>query len=791
MSKSDPNSTNSQPQKPVKKFRLFRTLIKLCLLIMLVVGVVAGVYLYRLDTVVTAKFEGKKWDIPAKVYARPLELYEGLQLSPDTFALQLKQLGYQRKDLVDSPGEVMRKGTTYTLYTRGFQFEDGAEPAQQVSVTFNQQSVKALKNNEGESVPLVRLEPLLIGGIYPDSNEDRIITRLEELPDMLIPTLLAVEDRKFYQHYGVSFKAIARAAWINFRSGATVQGGSTLTQQLVKNFYLSSERSFKRKLSEAAMAFLLELHYSKDDILETYLNEVYLGQEGKRAIHGFGLASQFYFGKPISELELHQVALLVGIVKGPSEYDPRRQPKKVLKRRNLVLKVMAKLGHITQEEAQKAIEKPLDIVKSNKSYLANAYAYLDLVKRQLREEYNDEDLTSEGLSVFTNLDPVIQMKAQTSVTETINKLKKAYPKHKDLQGAMVVTAPNSGDVLAIVGAVKPGYAGFNRALDAERSIGSLVKPAIYLTALSFPEQFNLATLIDDDSITIRSDTGEVWEPKNYDRKSHGWVPLHRALAKSYNLSTVRLGMEVGLSEVIHTLQQLGVGEELKPFPAMLLGAINLKPIQVAQVYQTIAAGGFQTPMRTIRAVLTANGATLQRYELALEQKVDERFVHLVQYSMQEVMREGTGRGAYSVLPGKLRLAGKTGTTNDRRDSWFAGYGDNLLSVVWIGKDNNESTPLTGSSGALKVWSDFMKKANVRSLQPIIPEGVNYLWVDEATGLRSQERCPGARYLPFVSGFEPLQEAGCYRANDGYDRRNGYPQRRRSNNVIDWFKSIFR
>ena len=603
------------------------------------------------------------------------------------------------------------------------------------------------------------LEPLMIGGIYPKNLEDRILIKLDQVPPYLLETLVAVEDRDFYSHWGVSPKSIARAVWVNTSGGKMTQGGSTLTQQLVKNFYLTSERSLTRKLTEAMMAMLLELHYDKREILEAYLNEVFVGQDGQRAVHGFGLASQFFFSQPLSELKLHQIALLVGMVKGPSYYNPRRHPERALARRNLVLDLVAEQGVASQAEVDAAKKMPLGVTKRGSLADSSFPAFLDLVKRQLRQDYRDEDLTEEGLRIFTSFDPILQMKAEASVNDTFKRLA-GRKGSDDVEAAMVVTNPETGEVQAMIGSRQASYAGFNRALDAVRPIGSLIKPAVYLTALEKPSQYTLTSWLSDDPLSVKGANGQVWKPQNYDRRSHGTVFLYQGLAHSYNLSTARLGLEVGVPNVLKTLGRLGVTREFPAFPSMLLGAGGLTPIEVATMYQTLANGGFNTPMRGIRSVLTAEGEPLKRYPFQIEQRFDPASIYLIQNAMQRVMREGTGSSVYNVLPKTLTLAGKTGTSNDSRDSWFAGFSQDLLAVVWLGRDDNGPTPLTGASGALQVWTEFMRKADPLPLDMPLPDNVVQAWVDANTGMGSDPSCPNVVQMPYIRGSQPAAGPAC-------------------------------
>lgn len=721
--------------------------------------VLLAVFAVYLDAVVQEKFSGKRWTVPAKVYARPLELFVGQKLAKADFLKELDALGYRHESTVSGPGAVSVAGNNVELHSRGFQFYESTEPAQRVRVRFSGDYVAGLTQANGSNLAVARLEPLLIGGLYPAHQEDRVLIKLEQVPPYLVDTLVAIEDREFFHHFGVSPKGIARAVWINATAGQLRQGGSTLTQQLVKNFYLSNERSLSRKATEAMMAVLLELHYKKEDILEAYLNEVFLGQDGQRAVHGFGLASQYFFSQPLSELKLDQVALLVGMVKGPTFYNPRRNPARALERRNLVLDVLAEQGVASVEEVAAAKQKPLGVTPRGSLADSSFPGFLDLVKRQLREDYQEQDLTEEGLRIFTSFDPILQLKAESALADSLKRL--SGRKGVDqVEAGMVVTNPESGEVQALIGSRQPRFAGFNRALDAVRPIGSLIKPAIYLTALERPSQYTLTSLLEDQPFSIKGQDGQVWKPQNYDRKAHGTIYLYQGLVNSYNLSTAKLGLEMGVPAVLQTLERLGVEHEWPAYPSMLLGAGALSPMEVANMYQTLANGGFNTPLRAIRNVLTAEGEPLKRYPFQIQQRFDSGAIYLLQNAMQRTMLEGTGRSVYTQLPRSLALAGKTGTSNDSRDSWFAGFSQDVLAVVWLGRDDNGPTPLTGATGALQVWTDFMRKADPLPLDMPVPDNIVQAWIDASTGQGSDPSCPNAVQMPYIRGSEPVAGAAC-------------------------------
>ncbi|MES9855181.1 MAG: penicillin-binding protein 1B [Sedimenticola sp.] len=731
------------------------------LALLFLLSLVLGIYLLYLDHTVREKFEGKRWAIPARVYGQPLEIYSGMVMRPQRLVAELNRLGYGKRGQALKPGTWSRQQGRFLVRTRGFRFWDGEEPARHLEISFNSGRLSRLKLVGGADLPLARLEAPEIGSIYPAHNEDRVLVQHKSLPKQLVQGLIATEDRNFYQHRGVAPKSIARALLANLRAGGVVQGGSTLTQQLVKNFYLTRERSLWRKANEAAMALLLEAHYGKSEILEAYANEIYLGQDGGRAIHGFGLAARFYFNRRLEELNLPRQALLVALVRGPSYYDPKRHPKRAKERRNLVLGMMHDQGLITASEHKAAVAAPLGIGAAKGPGKGGYPAFMALVRRQLHRDYREEDLTSEGLRIFTTLDPWSQGQVESRIVTKLSKLEKQHslPPGK-LESAAVVVDSQSGEVRVLVGGRHPGYAGFNRALDAVRPIGSLVKPAVYLAALMQPERYTLLTPLDDAPLTLKRAGGVLWRPENYDKRSHGLVPLHQALAKSYNLSTVRLGLDIGLDRVADLLHQMGIGRPITPVPAMLLGSLSLSPLEVAQLYQGFAAGGFYSPLRAIRAVQSSDGEPLQRYPLTVRQAAPAGPVYLLNRNLQEVIRNGTGRGLSSYLDPNLNIAGKTGTTDDLRDSWFAGFSGDRVAVVWLGRDDNRPAGLSGSKGALQVWGDMMKQLEAAPLELLKPDSIETVWVDPASGFLADESCGAARRFPFIEGSAPRARSAC-------------------------------
>ena len=730
------------------------------LFLILIFGFMFFSYIGYLDYTVRKQFEGKRWSIPARVYASPVEIYSGYGLTVSKFENLLVQLHYRRDYRLSSEGTYYKKGSHIYLKTRNFNFWDKLQQSQQLRIKFSADTVSQIIDiTTSKEMPIIRMDPVHIGSFYPTRKEDRVLIKLENTPDALIHGLLSTEDRDFYNHYGVSFKAIARALWANIRAGSVVQGGSTITQQLVKNFYLTPERSLWRKVNEAFMALILEYRFDKDEILEAYLNEIFLGQDGASSVHGFGLASEFYFGRPLTKLPLQDIAALVALVRGPSYYDPRKHADRSIKRRNLVLDGMHNLGYITKRQAIEAKHQKLSVISRTHRSVNRYPGFLDLVKRQLRQEYREDDLTSEGLRIFTTLDTKVQNILENKITQNLKQLEKR-PQSSQLETAAIVTRREGGEIVALAGGRDPRGVGFNRALDAVRPIGSLIKPFVYLTALEYPGRYTITTKVSDRAIELKGKKGKLWQPKNYDRKEHGDVELHTALTHSYNLATVRIGLDVGIARIAKTLRNVGVSRPVNLYPSLLLGATALTPLEVTQMYQTLAGDGFSTPLRSIQAVIAADGERLQSYPYTVRQTVEPAATYITNTILQEVMNVGTGRSAYLYLPKEFGLVGKTGTTNVLRDSWFAGYSGDFLSVVWIGRDDNKPSGLAGASGALQIWASLMGKVSKQHVSLIAPDNIEMNWIDPVNGLRANEACAGAIRYPYIKGSAPTQDSPC-------------------------------
>ena len=750
--------------KPGLLRRLFRAS-------MLLVGLLIGLgvpWTIWLDFQVRDEFEGRIWDVPSRVYARPLSLYSGKSISKETLLLELKAVGYRNLPQASLPGSYSVNGKSFDINRRAFIFDDGSEPATRFQLQINGETISAMSDPSGSDGPgLVRLDAAEIASIYPLHDEDRTLVALKDVPELLVTGLQAVEDRQYKHHLGVAPRSIARALLANVKAGQTVQGGSTLTQQLVKNYFLSSERTLVRKVNEAIMAVLLEWHYDKAQILEAYINEVFLGQQGKHAIHGFGRASEFYFDRSLQDLQAQQIALLIGLVRGASLYNPRRNPQRALQRRDQVLDIFGTTGLLTNDEVKTAKSRPLGVTGKPRSGGSRYPAFVDLVRRQLRRDYKASDLSSEGLKIFTTLAPSEQEYAQQAVSKGLEDLqKRGLP--ADLQSALVLVDVASGEVRALVGDRVAGRNGFNRALDARRQIGSVVKPLIYLLALEHVSDYNLITPVMDEPVSLRQADGSLWSPANYDHKSHGELPLMDALIHSYNQATVKVGLSIGVANLIRKIRQLGVVAEIPAVPATFLGAAELTPIEVTQLYQSLAAGGYSVPLRSVTAVLTPHGELLGRYPLRLMPLENRDAVALLNFALTRVVEQGTARNLHPLLGNDTLIAGKTGTTNERRDSWFVGYTGDRVAVSWVGLDDNRPAGVTGSNAAMRLWAGLFRHLSIEKVDLRMPDGANFVWVDKQQQALTDPSCPGAVQIPFIEGTEPRATTRCL---DKLDKKN--------------------
>lgn len=741
-------STKKKPTQKVKKnknkkrslWRRFLSLLFKLFLVFVAVTVMYGIYL---DQQIKERIDGNVWELPAAVYGQIIDLEPESEYSLSDVVTLLIGAQYRQQDTqATRPGEFIVSNDAVEIYRRPFTFPDGEEQAFRVKITFYNNRIDRITNlDTGRDFGLLKIDPKLITMMHSPNGEQRLFVPLKAFPDSLIKTLVATEDKRFYDHHGVSLYSIGRAIYVNLTTGRT-EGGSTLTQQTVKNLFLTNERSLSRKIREAYMAMILDARYSKERILELYLNEVYFGQAGSEEIHGFPLASLYYFGRPVNELTLDQQAVLVGMVKGASLYNPWTQPKQVLERRNVVLRLTEQQGIIDDELYNLLSQRSLSVLPKG-GVISPQPAFMQVVRSELRKQLGDKADHLSGMKIFTTFDPVAQAAAEQAVTNEIENLRKST--NKDLQTAMVIVSRETGEIRAIIGSAEPRYPGYNRAWLTRRAIGSLAKPSTYLTALGQPDRFQLNTWLDDSPLSIKLDNGSYWQPKNYDRKFRDRVMLVDALALSLNVPTVNLGMALGLDATKNTLQALGVpSDRITNLPSRLLGALELTPLETAQMFQTIANNGQRSPLSILRYVLTDKGELVYQNYPQQIQAVSQQSAYLTTYAMQQVVESGTSRSLKRKY-GSFNLAAKTGTSNDSRDSWFTGIDGKNVAVVWIGLDDHSPMKLTGATGALKIYSEYLQNNPPKKLSLPIPQNIYMLSIDDNGQWQCDDR--SGRKLP--------------------------------------------
>ena len=726
------------------------TLSSIGIMTVILLFIISAAVVAVIDTRVTNKLEGVLWTIPAKVYSRSLDLAEGTTINKSNLLKELNMLSYLENKNPSKPGEYIYKKNSFKIFLRGYEEQKSGL----FEIFLKDGKVTKITNQLGIAVDIVKLEPIAIGGMYPSHMEDRILLSWPQVPSTLVDTILSVEDQDFFNHNGISLRSISRAFFTNIKAGDIEQGGSTITQQLAKNLFFTSEQTIKRKVMEAIAALLIEFHYSKEEILLAYINDVFLAQSGKRAIHGFGMGAQHFFGTSVSNLDKDEIALLVGMLKGPSLYNPRRNPKNATNRRNLVLEIMQKRDLISSSSLEEFKSKPLGVVSPSYRSETKYPAFHDLVRLELRENYEDSELRTQGLKIRTNLDPVLQDALESNIKKTKDQLVEKYgDKLLDLEGAAMVVDISSGEIKAVVGSSNPSKFGFNRSINAIRPIGSLVKPFIYLTALNKYDKYNLTSILDDSKLSIESG-GEIWEPKNFDKEFHGEIPLHVALWQSYNIASARLGMELGYDAVQETFNNLEISKSIEEYPSLFIGSFEMSPFEAIQAYQVIAADGFFSPLRSIRDIKDIKGDIDFSYPYKIQQRMRPEPIYLLKFAMKQTFISGTARGYPRTKIESWQAGGKTGTSDDQRDSWFVGFAGDLLVLVWLGFDDNRPTPLTGRSGALEVWKNFINEVQPSSVDKNSLTRINYVWTDMRDGLVSGEKCRNSLLVPFIIGTEP-------------------------------------
>jgi len=748
--------------------QVFKVAIPAVLVIVAIVSLLAVWYLKRLEGEVTAKFEGEKWQFPSKIYSDTFLLYAGMNLRAEDLREKLRRLDYREtRQTPKAKGEFwfLKGDGLLEAYLHDFDYPSEAFKGFSIRIFRENNTItKIEKADSGEEIFSLELEPELVTGLYDRIWQERRVVKLVDVPPLMVKAILAVEDERFYRHHGVDPVGILRALWTNVRNVGIVQGGSTLTQQLMKNFFLSSERTLQRKLKEALMAVVAERKYSKEEILENYLNEIYLGQKGAQGIFGVWEASQFYFSKEPRELTVGETALLAGLIRAPNRYSPYRSVEAATQRRNVVLAKMMEENVIARGQYAAALQETLprrELIK-----VANdAPFYVDYLKRELAQSYSEEVLTDEGLRIFTSLDLQLQKIAEKALVEGLRRLEEGYPnlrrrgEEDRLEGAIVVIRPQTGEVKAMVGGRDFQKSQFNRVFQAKRQPGSIFKPFVYLAALMHgPEaggrRFTPAVLVEDAPFTW-SYEGQEWRPDNYNDEYFGMVTFRRALEKSLNSATARIAREVGIKNVRDIALRLGIQSPLPAFPSLALGSAEVTLLEVGVAFSTLANNGVRTTPIAVKDVVDQQHRSLERRDIRVEKVLSPQLAFMMNHLLKGVIDRGTGRGART--NGFDRpAAGKTGTTNDLRDAWFVGYTPDLLAVVWVGFDNQSKLGLSGAQAALPIWTEFMKRATTGTpvTDFVPPAGIKMVDIDPDSGYRATPNCPQTIREAFLEGDEP-------------------------------------
>jgi penicillin-binding protein 1B len=730
----------------------------------LVVGLVVVLTVY---TQITLTFEGRLWTLPARVFSAPLHLSVGQDVDAAAVTARLERSGYARLETAPSrPGQYRKRAREIDLYARGFTRAGREVPPRHVTVSFSGSSIDAIADERGQPVTSLDLEPELLSLVFGRQQEERMIVPLAEVPKTLINAVLAAEDARFYHHAGIDPLAVLRAAFANVKSGRIVQGGSTITQQTVKNLYFGQERTWWRKAREALMSVILDARYSKDRILEVYLNEVYLGQRGSVAICGFQAASRYFFGHNAADLSLAEAATLAGLIRNPGGYNPFTHPDRAKDRRNLVLDAMLELGLADKPTIAKAKAEPLKVADAGAGYTRAPFV-VDFVRSQLAELDASQKLADDGMEIYTTIDALIQARAETALERGLARLEAEFPairrqksRHR-LQGCVLVLDPRTGAILALVGGRDYQDSQFNRATQARRQPGSCFKPFVFLAAFQAAIDgkgggLTPASILDDSPFELVSG-GRPWAPANYDQEFLGPLPARAVLEGSRNVPTARAALAVGLDAVIATANACGLTEKFEPLPSLALGAQEVTPLELATAYATLATLGRRVQPQIVERIESRNHKGRDLQPPAPRPAVSPQAAYLVDDVLRGVLTRGTAASA-SALGFRGDAAGKTGTTDDTRDAWFVGFTPEILALVWVGYDDNAKTGLTGAVGALPIWVDLMMHSQHRWGHATFqePPGMLHAVVDPETGELAMEGCPERVEEIFAAGTEPAE-----------------------------------
>lgn len=746
--------------------RRLKSLAIVLLLSLVPLGAAAGLAVFvgyrHYAEVVDEKFSGRRWDFPSRIYSAEFPIHPGLDVESSRLARRLERLRY--REVEGEPraaGEFHRTSEAFDVVLRPG--ARGRHRAERVLVTLDGAHVSSVVDpDSGDDRGAVSLEPEELTGIYEGEYEKRRAVRVVDVAPTLVRAILVTEDTRYFEHHGVDLIGIGRAFVANVRAGEVRQGGSTLTQQLMKNFFLTADRTVSRKLEEMAMALVAERRYSKMQILENYLNEIYLGQRGARGIFGVAEASDFYFGKDPRDLDVAQAALLAGLIRAPNAYSPFRSPERAKQRRDVVLRSLLRAGDIDQKTFDAAVAQPLEIVPPRRDTNDAAY-FVDHVKRELRDRFSEEVLTTEGLRIFTTLDPLLQEQATAAVREGLEQLEsdhsrlRARADTESLEAALVAVAPRTGAIRALVGGRDYGRSQFNRATQARRQPGSAFKPVVYLAGVESTDparHITATTLVEDTPFTWQYE-GQEWTPRNYGDRYLGEITVRTALERSSNAAAARVAEVVGLDSIIDLATRMGVESEIPPVPSVVLGAAEVTPLEMVSAYGVLASGGIRAEPFAVSRVETRDGEEILGEVPVFTRVVSPAAAFVVTHMLEGVLDSGTARGARR-LGFAQPAAGKTGTTNEYRDAWFIGYTPDLLAGTWVGFDSDAPVELSGGKAALPIWTRFMLEATAaepgRPFQA--PPGISLVAVDPTTGRPAQGE-EGAIQEAFLAGEEPI------------------------------------
>jgi len=738
-------------------------------------------YYDALQQEVVTRFSGKRWTIPSRIYSDSVTIYPGQRLSDLGFFERLARLNYHR---VAAAAEVNARGTYFydqkhgrlAIFLHSFSYPFGYFSGELIQLKLASDGTLNALDEVGSHKPMysIELEPELLGAIFQGDWRQRRLVPLSDIPPAFVDAILAAEDHRFYEHHGIDVARTLKAGWIDFHAGHVVQGGSTLTQQLMKNFFLTSSRDWHRKVKEALMAYIAERLYSKDEILENYINDIYLGQRGQEGIYGIWEASEFFFSKEPRDLTIAEMATIAGMIRSPNRYNPIRHADAARERRNEVLSSMLQDGYVSKAAYDVAVTEP---IRAREPFMEtnDAPYFVDYVKRELAERYPPTVLTGEGLRIFTTLDVHMQKESDHAVTDNLDRLTAQHAslrrkeKTQQLQSCLVAIEPQTGKIRAMTGGRDYRESQFNRVTQSKRQPGSAFKPVTYLAALDEtleggPDHFLPTTFIEDTPFTWQ--IGETnWTPKNFKNRYFGRVTLEFALEESLNSATSRLANAIGLDRVRAMAAKLGFGD-LPPYPSIVLGGIEVAPMQIANAYAILANEGLSVPPYAVTAVVDQNNKVIEGHELKAEQVLSPELAYTMDFMLEQVINHGTGKAARQM--GFTRpAAGKTGTTNDSMDAWFAGFTPNLLTVVWTGFDQKEALGLTGAEASLPAWTNFMKVATAASpaLDFGIPPGIVIANIDPRTGDLGGPACPATIAGVFPKEMAPTETCGATPAAD--------------------------